>query len=793
MISLRMMNFRRLTFLCFLFSLSLADAADRSSRPLIAGYERFFASSNPSTLGGQLLLSELSCTACHRFDAESDPHLAPKGGPVLDGIGFRTDANWLRRYMDDPQAVKPGATMPRMFSGLRDDQRRRQIEALVHFLSSQQERLWARIPPSEDNDPRASSYQRGYELYHRVGCVACHDPDPSHDFHKTTKVDPQEDDGRVYELPTVTDRVASQPHPDIPRKYTHETLTNFLLDPLKARPAGRMPEMKLSILEAADIAHYLLKSKALKKRQPLELQPELVAEGRRLFRSKGCALCHSLNKMQCTIAAPALDELRATSEHGCLSDHNEPIPDYPLDEGQRQAILAAISYVRAVPLSPAERVELTMMRMNCFACHTRKNAAGQLLGGVGLRRWDYFETEGGVDLGDEGRIPPPLTGVGRKLTRSWLKKVLEGNGDVRPQMLARMPKFGLANVGHLPAAFVAADGGMKLAEASVFPDGGDSQAGRQFMNLGCIQCHALNGKTMTGVVGIDLKDLRQRIQPAWFRAFVYNPGVIKPRTQMPTFFPQGQSTVKNILGGNTDRQIAALWAYLRNTKDGSLPEKLANQGNERFELIPTDQPILLRTFMRQAGTHAIAVGFPKGVHFSFDAELVRPAIAWRGRFLDAHGTWLDRFAPPAEPLSGDRAVFPPGNPLACLKKMDGPWPSEAGENAGYRMRGFRLDAGGVPTFLYAFQGVEVEDRMEPTEDGRGLIRELMLVGDGKDLCLRARVEKQDNSASGSKFEIFPSVKTVSESVEMIRVGNEFRIPLRFDAKGRCRIGLEYRW
>ena len=50
-----------------------------------------------------------------------------------------------------------------------------------------------------------------------------------------------------------------------------------------------------------------------------------------------------------------------------------------------------------------------MTALNCYACHRRDET-----GGV-IRERDPFFTANSPDLGDEGRIPPLLTGVGDKL------------------------------------------------------------------------------------------------------------------------------------------------------------------------------------------------------------------------------------------------------------------------------------------------------------------------------------------------------------------------------------------
>ncbi|MCA9068897.1 MAG: hypothetical protein KDA84_08245, partial [Planctomycetaceae bacterium] len=224
------------------------------------------------------------------------------------------------------------------------------------------------------------------------------------------------------------------------------------------------------------------------------------------------------------------------------------------------------------------------------------------------------------------------------------------------------------------------------------------------------------GESLPGVVGVDLEGITQRVNPRWFHDFLLNPGDLKPRTRMPTFFPNGQSQNTQVLQGNSERQIAAMWAYLKELDRQPLPEKIEQARFQNYELKPTSKPIVLRTFMKEAGTHAIAVGFSQKVHFAFDAETSRMAFAWRGRFLDAQGTWFSRFTPPADPLGDDFISFPSDLPLAILKTEDQPWPTLDRLNPPYQFRGYRLDPEGVPTFLYRFGRFDIEDRIEPVKN-----------------------------------------------------------------------------
>jgi mono/diheme cytochrome c family protein len=714
-----------------------APAGEDQTGPFVAGFDRFARHGDVEPpVGGRLLLAELSCTACHAAD---DPALRPKRGPRLDGAGDRLQGDWLRRYLAAPQAVEPGTTMPDVLAGLPAGERAHAAEALAAFLATRHEpfpefKAGGANPLPHEFWIRGDA-GRGRELYHRVGCVACHEPDadfsggpsrPSALDELLAQLDA--DEIEAMGLGAAARPVRSVPHGDLAAKYSRKSLTFFLADPQTVRPDGRMPSLKLQPVEAADIAAYLLRE------QPdgatIESGPEdqpLAREGQRLFVELSCANCHSVEGVPASRHASPLAELRPAAAAGCLGDGGQGRPRFRLDEQQNAAIRAALAAPMPTPVggtaAATDRVEFAMLQQNCYACHQRGGR-----GGVGRNRQQYFETVGHIDLGDEGRLPPPLDHAGRKLTPEWLTKVLGGTGDVRPYMLARMPRFPSPVVTGLPESFAAAD----LAtppnganETETFGDrSGLAEPGRLLLDTGCVQCHPLRGESLPGTIGVDLAGVPERVRPEWFRDFLRDPAALKPRTRMPTFFPNGRSTDPFVLGGDVDRQIAAVWTYLKEIERQPLPDKIEQARSREFELTPEDRPILLRTFMEQAGTHAVAVGFPAGVHFAFDAETVRPAVAWRGRFLDAYGTWFTRLAPPADPLEDDVIALPPGVPLAVLRDDDERWPTGPAEEIGYRFSGYRLDRAGVPTFLYRVGRFDVEDRIEP--NGRGGLKRRLL-------------------------------------------------------------------
>ena len=748
-----------------------------SAVPLVAGFERFGRHEQLTRdSAGRLLVTELSCTACHSTDATE---LVPKRGPHLSGLGNRLDRGWVTRFLLDPATTHRGTTMPDLLGKLPATQRAEAAERLADYLDSLRQPLpeiqGSGAKPVPHRFWELGDREQGRVLYHRVGCVACHAPDPAQTLRPgaAPQLDPQLALLDPEELEELGLGAATRPGPiqplgDLAAKYSLRSLALFLLEPETIRPALRMPNLKLTVMEAADLAAYLFErtaagatavadfsqpSTAAPVAQGDEQASARIEQGRRWFANLGCAACHNspdppaadsqtkpaADSLANIVAAKPLAELNPESATACwLAMPSAPTggPRYGLDPDQTAALVAMLVTLRQ-PAPPDQTLREALLRSNCYACHERDG-----LGGVAGDRSGHFETVGHEDLGDEGRLPPPLSGVERKLKPAWLGRFLVGNGNVRPYLYARMPRLADAEAKRYVALFSAVSRGPASGVLSAdAPPAGDWPAaadllrvdvGREMLDAGCVQCHVFRGESLPGVVGIDLAGIADRVQPDWFHAFVLHPAGLKARTRMPTFFPDGVSQNRELLEGDADRQIAAIWGYLSDLHRQPLPAKIEQARGEDFELKPTDRPILLRTFMRDAGPHAIAVGFPRGVHFAFDAERLRLATAWNGRFLDAQGTWFIRSAPPADPL-GDRAVRidrePPfqGEP-GTLPAITAPTADPAAALGHFA--GFRLDDQGLPTLLYRLRDRRVEDRVTPRDDLQppavGLVRRLTL-------------------------------------------------------------------
>jgi mono/diheme cytochrome c family protein len=865
-------------------------------------------------------VGELGCFGCHQPPA--DTPVLRKQAPVLDHVGGRARVGWLRRFLRDPQAVKPGTTMPALFWD--DPARDEKVEALVHLLAS--------TGPLRQERASQQLVAPGRDLYHQAGCVACHGS---------------------RDRAGAPDKIlaTSVPLGDLKAKYTLTGLTGLLEDPHRVRPAGRMPRL-LDAREARAVANYLLQGiqvnlpagrgvtrfscyegrweslpdfdklkpvstgeaagfdlgvsgrehdfglkfegylqvaregtysftvgsddgsrlfvdghkvvdidgqhafqegagslrlakgfhkvvlvffqgggpmglaahvdipgegrrelgdlvapspEAFQKRVPtksrsdddLDVQPALVDKGKALFTSAGCAGCHQLSAAGKTIApaTTAMPLAKLRGEHGCLSARPAAgLPCYPLGAGQRAALVAAIQSRAPADKAPRAVIARTLAAFNCQACHVRDK-----VGGPGEELDRFFVTTQ-PEMGDEGRVPPPLDGVGAKLNPGYLHHLLDQGAHDRPYMHTRMPAFGAANVGALAEAFAAADRLPAVPEVHFAQKLGKVKAVARHLvgegALACIKCHTFQGHKAEGVQGIDMVLMPVRLRRDWFHAYVSDPARLRPGTRMPAAFDKGKSVLPDFLDGTALQQVEAMWRYLQDGGAAQLPAGLLKQS---IVLVPRRGAILYRNFIEGAGPRGIGVGYPEKVNLAFDANEMRLALLWEGAFLDAARHWTDRGAG-FEPPAGDNILhLPPGPTFAVLASPSDPWPTAPPKTLGWRFVGYRLTRDDRPTFRYSLGDVRVEDFPNPVagKDG-GLRRTLTLTATKppEHLFLRAAAAGKIEPAAGGWFVIDGTWKTrVDGGPAHVRSSGgraELLVPVRLEG-GKARLVQEFAW
>ena len=644
-------------------------------------------------LRGMALMDQLGCVNCHQ-PTESVASSTVNGsfpirrGPNLQNVASRLNRDFVERFIAKPAHVDPGTPMPDMMGERSEDERNVVAQAITSYLFSLGKTAFGTT--SID----AESAQRGNGVFHSVGCVACHSPR-------------DQSGAELISDDSVSLKVVAE-------KYTFDSLRDFLMDPHSVRPSGRMPNMRLNHFEATDIANYLMQLASSDETAPRESQsPRVadrnrVADGKRHFRELNCLKCHDVGEPSANSRkekmAPSLATAR--SDHGCLSNEPGSWPRYSFLEDDLVAIQTAIGRLDQ-PLVDEDTISITMESFRCFACHERQG-----VGGVSEARSDYFQTED-VNLGPQGRIPPTLTSVGSKLKAKWMRQVLVSGRSIRPYMKTRMPQYGTANVAHLVDCF----GNVDSAPHIEFPEYEDpkeikKQATELVGNRGlnCIACHTFQQKPAQTMPAVDLTEMGERLQKNWFHRYMRAPQLLSPGTVMPTFWPGGKSIRPEMLGGQRDEQIEAIWLYLQDGRQARTPRGL---NIKPIELLAKDEAVMLRRSYPGIGKRGIGVGYPGNVNLAFDAEQLRLGLLWKGGFADPGGVWRGQGHGMVRPLSRDVLRLAKGPDLDDAAK---PWIADDGRPPRHHFKGYTLDERQQPAIRYTFGDIEVQDYSVSTSD-----------------------------------------------------------------------------
>lgn len=537
----------------------------------------------------------------------------------------------------------------------------------------------------------------------------------------------------------------------------------------------------------------------------------LVDKGRELFYSLGCAACHArvgTAYQGPALTAKALRDCEPTK--GCLMPPTDSavniasgttanayaMPDFALTAIERDALAAAIKAPPpGAPPTAKEQIVTTMTSFNCYACHTRDGR-----GGPTVDRNPLFLTAI-PEMGDEGRVPPPLDGVGDKLQEGWLKHVLQDGAKDRPYMRTRMPKFTAPEVVALAEVFKTVDqsSGSPTPELAE-PKSRVKSTGRFLVGdkaLACIKCHTFGEHRATGIQAIDLQTMTGRIREDWFQRYLPDPAKYRPGTRMPSGFVGGHSTVKDIYHGDPARQIAAIWTYLADGSKAGIPEGLLA---DVIELKPKTTPIIYRNFIDGLSPRGIAVGYPERTNLAWDANHFCLALVWHGRFIDASKHWAGRGAGFQTPLGDHILKLEETVPLASLDSLDTPWPNQAPKDRGYHFRGYRLDSQGRPTFRYDGPRFAVDDFPLPVagEEYGHFERHLTVysTGDVQHLYFLAASGEIKQRADG-RYSISSgaALRIRSATSPLIRQNGgrqELLLPMRFE-NGKAEIVEEITW
>ena len=559
----------------------------------------------PVLAKGKKLFTDVGCWGCHPIEGYND---LAKRGPTLTNIATKTSSGWLRTWISYPKAWRPGTRMPNFWPGAIDagsvphpesqkpedvvaehkKLRAQEVSAITAYLwqTSEPAPLLARTAPKGDAD-------KGKETFDGVGCRACH----------------------VYEKGSAARRSEGSSERDyapnlwnVADKAKPEWIYSWVKNPKSMWPETKMPDLRLSDAEAANVTAFLLtlKSDATYPEVKDARDPRLAEQGKALIARYGCFGCHNIKGFENAqkIGTELTEHGRKAVELLDFGDvryftedpkHHQTYANWVWEKLHTPRIFAYERVETKMPqfdFTDEEALSvLTFLKGQTGDRPPREYLTAQddpkaavargerLVFWNGCRQCHVVEKRGGVvrDMYNEDTTtfaPPVLTGEGAKVQPSWLFGFLKAPTTLRPWLSIRMPTFHFpdADATALVHSFSAASGKSfpyLTAEAEKLTGAKYAEADKLFKDLQCSKCHVLGSLRPgqdPGSAAPNLLLAKERLRPDWIPLWLKNPQALLDGTRMPSFWDftdEKKPTAPNqSFDGDARKQIDALRDYL---------------------------------------------------------------------------------------------------------------------------------------------------------------------------------------------------------------------------------------
>ena len=459
----------------------------------------------PQLNTGLLLVERYGCHGCHKIKGWENLR---KTGPDLRRITSKTDEEWIYRWIKEPKGFRP-TRMPQIWDVRPDEtdetRKRNDVEAnaVAAYITANAD------PPTGYPAPPAGDAAAGQKTFETIGCLGCH------------RVG--EDRRGVDTFAAASYRAHGPNLSGTGSKVSAGWLYSWIRDPKGYWHDTRMPNLRLSDAEAANITAYLMtqKNEAFrgKARPPIEgsIRDEAIRE----------------HLLAASVPVKQVEQQLAS-----------------MDDRQKTLFLG----------------EKTILRYGCFGCHEIKGFEKANPIGVELTEEGSKVVER-LDFGYEhGKIPHTLPGwVHRKVMEP---RVFDLGKVKRPEEKLRMPKYWVTS----DEADAIVTGVMSLskeqvplaAQKQLSPDERHAEeAMRLVREYNCRGCHVVGaGGSMREIIKDQLEqgggDVLQaqalsapilynaeskigegsRVQSEWLHGFLSDPSdTIRPwiNLRMPTF------------------------------------------------------------------------------------------------------------------------------------------------------------------------------------------------------------------------------------------------------------------
>ncbi|MDH3745551.1 MAG: c-type cytochrome [Acidobacteriota bacterium] len=524
------------------------------------------------------LVNRFGCFTCHVIDYPALTDL-PRPGPTLRRVASKTNPAWAYRWIEAPRDFHPSTWMPHFFyqenieGELNLERQKAEIASVVAYIWDNSER------PTYP-DPPAGDVASGKALYESVGCEGCH------------VLDPQAKRDQFY---PVFNRMNG---PNLVRtgsKVSAGWLYAWIKDPKKYYANTRMPSLRLTDQEAADLTAFLMSSRD-PKFEGLSM-PSVDPEVRDALALDYLQANQTIEQSQASLEGMD-DHARdvylgglTIRKYGCFGCHEldgfddaKPIGVELTEEGSKPVHQFDFGHVHEVAyrsdrLTPAAETEQSKADESGHSVESAQStdapADSTTVRHIEHTRADWMFTK---------LMRPRVWDQGKERVKNY--------GE-----LYRMPDFGMTQR-EAEAVLVNVLGFTRESvlahrKAGQGPEAAAVAEGRKLVTwYNCQGCHLIEDRghaiaTAIEDVGLlppNLAAEGARVQGDWLFGYLHDPGSVTMRpwlgTRMPTF-------------GFTDEQVNTMVAYFSNREGRetflSQPERPSERsltvGKQAFEML----------------------------------------------------------------------------------------------------------------------------------------------------------------------------------------------------------------
>lgn len=201
-------------------------------------------------------------------------------------------------------------------------------------------------------------------------------------------------------------------------------------------------------------------------------------------------------------------------------------------------------------------------------------------------------------------------------------------------------------------------------------------------------------------------------------------------------------------------------------------------------LVTANENTVLRSFMDVRGgkrvVHAVSVGSPAKVHYTYDMDNGMPFQVWRGEFLNTTPMWHDRGDGSSRPLGTVQVLAnQPALAIGKLATKETAWSADTA-GTGFRPTGYALDEAGKPVFRYNIYGTSVTDDISVLPESQGIHRTVTVQQPASDLYLRIAVGESIEQVS-------PGLYVIGDKSYYVKMDDAKANPIIRNQNGRAEL------